>query len=249
MSNQTLRQLARDYSRGAIGKDKYRQSRTELIQGIVAGDIAVKAIDYEAPLMPSNELDDAITEGIVRDATEITSPQAKIPKPIPSPAVKQNNIAATNNKKKSPLIFILVSSIIVLSLILAVALFYPKPPETMVIKKPRVSDNSQSSNNATTTTINNTVGETLIANFLSEKNWSEDSLNSFIESWTTLSQEEKDSAKQTKRMQRMKDSIYKQFLEGKAFASIDSEKAIMKQQKLIEFAEAIEIDDSRLTID
>jgi hypothetical protein len=246
MSNQTLRELARDYSRGAIGKEKYRKSRTELIQGIVAGDISVKAIDYEAPLMPSDDLDDAITEGIVRDETEITSPQAKTPQPKPSPTVKQNNIAATNNSKKSPLIFILVSSIIVLSLILAVALFYPKPPETMAVKQ---SNNSQSSSNVATTTIKNTVGETLIANFLNEKNWSEESLNTFIESWSAVSQEEKDSAKQTKRMQRMKDSIYKQFLEGKAFASIDSEKAIMKQQKLIEFAEAIEIDDSRLILD
>ena len=50
-------------------------------------------------------------------------------------------------------------------------------------------------------------------------------------------------------MQRMNDSIYKQFQEDKAFASIDSEMAIMKQQRLIEFAEAFGINDARLKID
>ena len=50
-------------------------------------------------------------------------------------------------------------------------------------------------------------------------------------------------------MQRMHDSIYKQFLEEKALSSIDSEKAALKQEKLIEFAKAIGMDDSRLILE
>jgi hypothetical protein len=50
-------------------------------------------------------------------------------------------------------------------------------------------------------------------------------------------------------MQSLKAAIYKQFLEGKALASIDSEKATFKQQQLIEFAKAIGINDSKLIID
>lgn len=48
---------------------------------------------------------------------------------------------------------------------------------------------------------------------------------------------------------RMVDSIYKQFREGKALASVNAEMALMKQQKLIEFANAIGINDSRLVIE
>jgi hypothetical protein len=52
----------------------------------------------------------------------------------------------------------------------------------------------------------------------------------------------------TKRMQRLHDSIFKQFLEANAMSSINKEKAIIKQKRLIKFAEAIGIDDSRLTL-
>ena len=248
MSTQTLRELAKDYAKGSISRDVYRKSRTELVQGIIAGDIVVKTIDYEAPLIkPPSEIEDAITEGISREKTQITSPQ-QIPKPKKAPPVKQS-VAA---KKKPPFIFISVSAVIVLSLITVVVLFYPKPPESASSKAANVSENTIRQNNTTTPTIaanKSVLGESLIADFLNEKNWNEDSLNKFIESWSALTQEERDSAKQTKRMQRMNDSIYKQFLEGKALASIDSEKALMKQQKLIDFARALGLNDSRLTLD
>jgi hypothetical protein len=255
MSNKTLRELAKDYAKGAISKDKYRKSRTELIKGIIAGNIPVKDINYEGPLRPSSEMDDAITEGIERDRTEITSPdQVSKPKAVPKPIkqpVKQN-ASTKNNKKQSSSVFILVSTIIVLSLILAVILFYPKPPESSPVKASDTADDTIATSNSTVTTAatnESIVGETLIASFLSEKNWGEENLNKFIESWSALTQEEKNSATQSKRMQRMKDSIYKQFLEGKALASIDSDKALTEQQKLIEFANAIGINDSRLTLD
>jgi|GEM_PF-1089290 len=247
MSTQTLRELARDYAQGTIGKNVYRKSRIELIQDIIAGNIAVKTIDYEPPLPPSNELDDAITEGIARNKTEIIPPK-QTPKPKNAPPVEQN-LTTKKDKEKSPVIFILVSAIIVLSLIVAVILFYPKPPESATVKISNTSDKSITSSEAVITTNKSVAGESLIADFLSEKNWNEASLDSFIESWSTLTQEDRDAAKQTKRMQRMNDSIYKQFLEAKALTSIDSEKALAKQQKLIEFANAIGINDTRLILD
>ncbi len=256
MSTKTLRGLAKDYAKGAIGKDVYRKSRAELIKAIVEGNVAVTPIDYEAPLKPDNDIEDAITEGIQRDKTEITAPQQKPSRPVAkndSPVIKQNVKTKVNNKK-SPFIFILVSCIIVISLILLVVLFYPKPP---VSNSENVSETSDIASNSTTTATDDdaddseeaAAGETLMANFLREKNWSEESINKFTDAWATLTAEEKMSASQTKRMQRMKDSIYKQFLEGKALASIDSEKAKMKQQKLIDFAAAIGIDDSRLILE
>ncbi len=244
MSNLTLRGLAKDYAKGVIDKDKYRKSRTELIKGIIAGEITVKAIDYDPPLMPStsDKEEDVTAKSIERNRAKVK------PKPTPQSA-PVNQSADTQDSNKSPMIFISVGSVIVLSLIIAVFLFYPKPPGTASIETSHVSKSSNIVNDNDNRTVTSMAGESLIADFLTQKNWNEDSLDKFIESWSALTQEERNSAKQTKRMQRMNDSIYKQFLEGKALASIDSEKAIMKQQKLIEFAEAIGIDDSRLILD
>jgi len=247
MDNQTLRELTSDYAKGVIDKDQYRQSRTKLIKGITAGEIAVKAIDYEPPLMPAAADEDAdVTESIERTRSERNIRQIT-PQPTPKSAPVNKSTATQNKNNKSPLVFISVSAVIVLSLIIAVFLFYPAPPESAPIETSNVSNNSNIANeNGTATSM---AGESLMADFLNQKNWNEDSLDKFIESWSALTQDERDSAKQTKRMQRMNDSIYKQFQEDKAFASIDSEKAIMKQQKLIQFAEAIGINDSRLVLD
>jgi len=251
MNKQTLRGLAKGFAKGAISKEDYRRSRTELVQGIIAGKIPLKSIDYEAPLKPTNELENAITEGIERDRTEVTSPQqTRKPKSSSVPPVKQN-VSSKKNNNKSPFVFILVSVIIVLSLVLAAILFYPKPPESATVKiSAATPDNSTPTSSTVSSTMDESIaGETLIANFLSEKSWDEESLDKFIASWSALTAGERESANQTKRMQRMKDSIYKRFLEGKALASIDSDKAQIKQQQLIEFADAIGINDSRLILD
>jgi hypothetical protein len=253
MSKQTLRGLAKGFAQGSIRKEEYRKSRAALIQGIIAGDIAVKDIDYEPPLMPNNGREEAITEGIKRDKAEAAPPQKKASKPIPSSATPvQQSVNDNKSNKNSSFIFILISAIIVLSMILAVILFYPKPPESSVpVSANDVSSGTtpESSNKEAITTSASMAGETMIADFLKEKTWNKDNLDKFIESWSALTEEERDAAKQTKRMQRMNDSIYKQFLKGKALSSIDSEKALLKQQELIEFAETLGINDSRLVLD
>ncbi len=249
MSNQTLRRLAKDFATGVTSKENYRKSRAELIQGIIAGKIAVKAIDYAPPLMPANEADEEITEGIKRNVANRPSPQ-QTAKPRSTPPPIKQNVASNKNNKNSPAPFIAVSAIIVVSLILAVILFYPKPPESVSVDKTTSSSaNEGVTTNTETATATSMAAESLLADFLNEKNWNEDSLDNFIESWSALTDEEKEAAKQTKRMQRMDDSIYKQFLKGKALSSIDSEKAILKQQELIDFANAIGINDSSLTIE
>lgn len=246
MSKQTLRELAKDYAKGVIDKNEYRKSRTDLIQGIVAGTIDVKPIDFIEPLKPSDNSDEDITEGRDRDrdweTTQIASPnQASVkPKAEEAPSIPTET-RKVSNKNKSNHIFIIISIIFVLALIIAVVLFYPKPPET---------NNSISSGNMSTDTASvSTTAEVLIGKFLNEKDWSDKNLNKFVTSWTALSQEDRDAVNGTNRMQRLKSTIYDQFLKGKALASIDAEKAIEKQQKLIEFANAIGVVDSRLLIE
>lgn len=246
MSTQTLRGLAKDYSTGALDKETYRKLRSELIKGIVAGEIAVKAIDYLPPITPDKEeaADTIQRDRSKTDWTEIRPEQPAVSSKT-STQVKQKTVP--KNENKSPWLFISVSAFIVILLIVVVVLFYPAPPEATTKTIVETTETE------TTTAIedNNTskAGEDLIANFLTEKNWSEDSMNNFVAAWASLTQAERDTAAETKRMQRMRASIYKQFLEEKALASIDSDAAIMKQQKLIDFANAIGINDSRLVLE
>lgn len=240
MSTQTLRGLARDYSRGTIDKEKYRKSRSELIKSIIAGQVDVKAIDYLPPIKPAEE--EATTDTVQRDRshTEIKPEQVATSKKS-NPIIQKT---APKNENKSPWLFISISTLVVILLIVLVVLFYPEPPKTttkMIVGTSTANTLEESSTSK--------AGEDLIANFLTEKNWSEDNLNNFVTAWSSLTQDERDTAAATKRMQRMRTSIYKQFLEEKALASIDSDKAIMKQQKLIEFANAIGVDDSRLVLE
>ncbi len=246
MTTQTLRGLAKDYATGAIDKEQYRKSRGDLIKGIIAGEVIVEPINFLPPLKPATD-DDISTKTIERDRTEI-KPQ----KPQPKPEARENRPKAKPSltetpsaipEKKSPGLFIAISTITVIILIIAVVLFYPKPPGTKTETLVQTIRNDEEMTNLSK------AGEDLIAQFLSEKNWSEESLDKFVTDWTTLNAEERLSASQTKRMQRMTSSIYKQFLEEKALANIDEEKAIMKQQKLIEFAKAIGINDPRLMIE
>lgn len=245
MSNQTLRELAKDYARGEIDKESYRKSRVELITAITAGKVNVKAIDFPPPLIPSEE-EAAITETAKREKTEIVSPSANR-SPTPNGASAKHH-SAVKTDKKSPMLFITISAVIVITLIIVVVLFYPKPPNSTATAISNTPDITQASTLYVTTS-SNMAGESLISDFLTQKNWTEDSLDAFLNSWSTLSQEERDLIKPTKRMQRMHASIYKQFLEEKALSSIDSEKAFMKQQKLIKFANAIGINDSRLILE
>lgn len=137
-----------------------------------------------------------------------------------------------------------MSAVIVSLLIIAVFLYYPKPPGSVSIETSSELNNPEKTVTATASM----AGESLLGDFLTQRNWNGDSLDKFIDSWMALSEEERDAVKQTKRMQRMNDSIYKQFLEAKALASIDSDKANMKQQMLIDFAAAIGINDTRLIL-
>jgi hypothetical protein len=246
MSNQTLRELAKDYAKGVIDKETYRKSRTSLITAITAGKITVTENNYAPPLLPASVEDLDATETIQRDRTEdATSINISTPKSGMSNATQSGK---TTSSKNSPLMFIAISVVIVLSLIIAVILFYPKPPGTTNVETSSSAIAAYSEPEIVSNDTN-LAGESLIADFLTERNWDEDSLTMFLDAWSALTDEERASAMETKRMQRMHDSIYKQFLEEKALESIDSAKAALRQQKLIDFANALGIDDARLVME
>lgn len=241
MSTTTLRSLAKKYATGHIDKQQYRQSRRQLIHSIIDGDTKVEPIDFPPPL----ELDDeSEMDTIQRDRTEIIPPEKrKKSKPLP---VIEDRSAVTQTSLPAGLIA--GGSALVMILVIAVVMFYPKPPggNTAGPLNTTVNNNTvQTADNAEFTK----AGEQLIAEFLDNKNWNEQSMQSFIDSWNELSMNEREAAANTKRMQRLSSTIYKQFMEARALASIDANQAVAKQTQLIQFANILGIVDSRMVLD
>jgi hypothetical protein len=57
MPAQTLRELAREYAKGTLDRESYRRQRSALIDGILAGTVAVPSIDYAPPVGAPANLD------------------------------------------------------------------------------------------------------------------------------------------------------------------------------------------------
>lgn len=87
----------------------------------------------------------------------------------------------------------------------------------------------------------------LIKDFLNQRNWSNSKLDLFVQQWHVLSAEIRLQTMQTIELSQLNNAIYKQLLEERALSGIgNAENANNKQQKLIEFAEQIGINDSRI---
>ena len=83
MTSKDLRTLAKDYAEGAIDREAYRKARSELIDGILAGDVEVLPRDFPPPL--DNSGGDPTVENIIKvESPPIPSQQhAKQPQQLP----------------------------------------------------------------------------------------------------------------------------------------------------------------------
>ncbi len=243
MDSATLRSLARQYATGILNKENYRKSRGELIQKIVSGEIKVKAIDYLPPLVLE---DDVTTETVQRDRTEMRPPSERAKSNENLPVIPDQPIVS---KKPMPMGMMLLGGGLVLILIIGVVLFYPKPPGSETDNLAETSANATTESSQANSAAKAGMGEQLIADFLNSKDWKKENMDNFIAAWNALELEERAATANTKRMQRLSSTIYKQFLEAKALSGINSEQAIDKQTNLINFASAIGIVDNRMTLD
>ncbi len=235
MINKTLSELAEDFSKGDIDATTYRKNRGALLQGIVAGQIPVHPIDYLPPIEVEEEA--AVTQPMARETTQILG--ESVPRGNLSGSISEPTVTAED--KPFPALFIAVSTGIVILLIIAVVMFYPEPPAV-----------TSKQTDTAVTAIDPELskpGESLITRFLEQNTWNKQSLDGFQQEWSQLTFDQINAVSSTKRMQRFSSAIYKQFMEAKALASIDSEQAIAKQQMLLDFTRQIGIYDSRMTIE
>lgn len=239
MINKTLSDLAEAYANGDIDTSTYRKNRSELLREIVAGHVPVEPIDYLPPLEIEEEA--AVTQPMARETTQLLG--QSVPRGNLSDAIETT--MPPDHNKSYKMLYIGVSILIVILLIVAVIMFYPEPPSAQKKAQALPSATVENSVNADLAK----PGEAIITDFLQENVWDDGALDAFLQQWKALDYEQQVAASSTKRMQRLSSEIYRRFLEEKALASIDSEKALSRQQKLIDFASEIGIKDTRMSIE
>ncbi len=250
MANQTLRELAKEYAQGNLDKETYRKSRAELIQGIIAGTILLQPIEYPPLVQPP--------EPESLDATErkddLRKPAAKKTGSEPPPSSPNTDTAglsdhsvAMTNAKSNKMLFMGLAAVVFVVIILSVFALKGGSPSQSKSNPSTVAGTNEAESLATEQT--KTQAEGLIRDFLNKNNWSNSSLNNFLQQWLELPAGDILSSKDSLEMGQLTNAIYKQLLEEQALSGlVDDDSSLNRQRQLVEFAAGLGIDDPRISL-
>ncbi len=227
MSIKNLRLLAKQYFIGQIDRDTYLDARHHLIDDIVAGDVLLP--DDEDP---TSITESAITETATTQTARTTRTEPHRTEPAPPP-IKDN----------TPLI---IGGVVVVSLVLVVsaASFFLAGEDEVPTR----------TNPTQTTALISPVNEeapapTLLETFIASSDWSASALQTTIEEWNTLSDEERSGLSDTLAFRQLEDSIYTQILETRALMDIgDVEESVSHREQLLGFARGLGSSDQRFSL-
>jgi len=180
-----LHELAKEYAQNVIDQETYRKYRQVLIQGICAGTIEIETREYLAPLETFSEDLNETTENMITQIMEpaITSqetsekPQTK---PESRPAPKPGDLSSGIFNQKNILVGM---GAIILVTIIALAILLIPTTEDSSTTKTSIQEVQQT-----------TAGQNLIIDFIQQKNWTRDNMESFVASWQLLSDPEHNAA-------------------------------------------------------
>ncbi len=262
MAEKTLRELAKDYANGVLDKDTYRSERDHLLIGIIANEISVKANEYR-PLSKSQDLDRTMEKTEIRPfknppaqepVTAVVTPEI-----IPDSATSDWKESDSENFFTSKLFFAIA---IIVIIFLGYLIFKPEketqstetPVSTAEVPSETISEEMSepavSIPAATETSGHQSVAASLIESFLNENSWTDESLQTFKNQWTSLSYEEQADELVSPMKSRLANAINQKLVEEKALLALgeDSELVQERQQRLVDFAAEIGINDPRLKV-
>ncbi len=260
MANQTLRQLAKQYSLGNLEKDDYRKSRAELLQGIVAGNVSLAEIDYPPPVQPPEPESLDTTErredlkrkpaaegGGAASADDAAAAKSEA---APAPTAPATAAAAEKSSNKGIIIGLVVA--VVLIGVAVVGMMGGKDEKADASSTGDMAQAmSSGAEPAASESVSSAAGkaEELIKEFLANNNWSEDSLGQFSQDWSALSNEEITATDESVALGQLTNAIYRQLLEEQALSGlVDDDSSLSKQRRLVEFASSLGISDSRIKL-
>lgn len=266
MTVQTLRELAREYAKGTLDRESYRRNRAALIDGILSGTIAVPPIDYAPPVAGKSTLDtthpgkrrkkeaaEAEIEDLdFFDITQVVTP-ADVTPPRPAPQVREEEQDDEPAKpvRTFPMPAIIGVIILVAIAILGYVLFSGAGDEEVAPTAPRTTASAPVTEPApelpATAPDAGGVAADAIIEFLRMKNWSDEALVQFVTSWNALPRSDREAAAGSGEMLQLANAIYRRSLEVRALSQVTGdETAIARQDRLLEFARTLGINDPRL---
>jgi formylglycine-generating enzyme required for sulfatase activity len=237
MPQMTLRQLARAYARGELDKTSYRQQRTNLLEGILKGDIPLQENPFLAPLQSRTD------ESTCDTSTGRTTPNTHGTAIPANETISSAQPVDTGLTQKFgvPLVAGTLGLGFILIVLLTLYLTYPGNNGEAV----RGTDNSAMTSNGKAVL----GGRELITSFLQKKSWTDESLADFVDDWTALPEDKRKATFGSVELGQLTNAIYKQLLAEQALTGLDnSHDAMDKQRELVEFARRIGIDDPRLSM-
>lgn len=257
MANQTLRQLAKEHAQGNLDKDSYRKTRAELLQGIVSGSVPLEEIDFPPPVRPpepesqdtTERRDDRHTAAANAENENAAAPSAVPPEAAaPGPAASSTAQAGSESSSSGKGLLIGIA-LLVIVLVIAVSVFMMQGKKKEVLKTTPTAATANTSPVEAAPADAVSKAQQLIKDFLATNNWSTQSLDQFTSDWADLSNDEVTATGESVALGQLTNAIYRQLLEEQALSGlVDDDSSLNKQRQLVEFANTLGIDDSRIQL-
>ena len=249
MQGTTLRELAHAFAKGELGRDEYRRNRTNFVAAVLAGEVAVKNVDFPPPIRPPGGDGVDATEPRSRrrrvDSTQEPESTTQITPARPRPA------APASAGKKSPGYGRLIAGVVVVLVATAAAWYFATRPSAEPAAAAGAAGTPPAAAAAAITKDDPRAeaGGTLISQFLQDRNWSAARMASFQAEWSALDVEQRTAALNSAAAGRLASAIYQRLLEERALSGLgDAEGSLAKQRELVGLATAVGITDARLSV-
>lgn len=264
MNVRDLRTLAKEYATGVLNKEDYRKLRSELFEDIISGEVEVEDHDFLPPIGYSDG--DATGETVINypaSDKEATQPKSTTAAGAPAtapveekPAQPPQRAIVVHGKFYKFLLYGGVLTLVFLVILLALLItnIY-KASTTSVVVSSEMTTVNPSGNISDTTppsppVSKSTTSDNMIKLFLSNNDWSNESMKQFLSDWYNMSYEEYTNAMGSTALLQLNQAIYQQFQEQNAMLVLgDNDAVTEKQLALINFAEQLGFNDPRLVME
>jgi len=225
MPASALRKLAKSYASGNLDKETYRKKRAVYLESLLSGKISlyedVPDTETASRKTPSEDRDPA--SDTLQNAFEITN--------IP-PARSRRRRSKTTGA------WLIGAAVAVLGLVLV--LFVSGDNEPQLDTQPESAPLMPAASSP---------AQDLIASFLEQKKWTQESIAAFLDQWRSISDADRIEAAESVEMDQLANAIHKKLLEERALSGIGNpESSLEKQRQLVRFAAEVGIRDNRITL-
>lgn len=220
-----LRELAEAYAANKIDQATYRSTRRNLIKNICSGKIKLPVQQYLKPLLLPDETHN---KTIDKDSI-VLYPELVSTLPIATLYKQWLEFFSWKNIVIISIGILAITAVFWFTVSLTRTVEY-KPVNTQLTHVPQWKN--------------------LITKFIQQRTWQANNIQAFLVSWKLLSIEELNDVKNSTEMKRLANAIYQQLSNKHALLSLggDVEQVISEQQRLVNFANALGINDRRLIV-